>query len=607
MTPPLPKKQRLFSFLSLKESITGIYRGSDISRYVGQMLFAIVIGTLAGLGAMFFHYAVEVMRIVFTRSGPFPLTFKGIDLIVIIPLVGGLIVASATAAFPKTAKEKGVDNVIKAMIIKNGYIPLKTTLFHMVVSILSIGTGAPLGPEGPVAKIGSGIGSFMSQRFHLNRNNMKVFTAAGAGAAISAVFNAPIAGVFFGIEVILLNDLKNEALSFLIISSVVADILARAMLGNETIFTIPEYPMILIAEYPWYLVFALLCGLLSLAYFGTRKFFKHLFDNILVCHNPYLRLLPVSLLFGIVLLKYDALFGMGYNTMNQVLNSQFALSAVISLLLLRIIFLALFLTAGAYGGSYAPSLAIGAMFGFVFATMADLLFGVSLNPVAFALVGMGGMLAGINSTPLTAMMLVFELTRDYRIILPLMLASILSYVVVLYVNKRTVYAQALLKEGIDVSAMGEVDILGRIKVRQLMIPNVETVSYRMPFQELLRNLLHSAYGEVCVVNDEDQLLGVISLKSVRQALITHELVDLLIAGDLVIPIPAVTENDPVSGALANIQKFDIENIPVVSSGVEPCKITGILRHQDILQAYNTLREEWATNRFLTSYSSSGLG
>ncbi len=602
MTQPLPQKHRFFSLPFIKDSIAGIYRGSDISRYVGQIFFAILIGALAGLGAMLFHHAVEAMRVLFTRPGLPHLTFYDISLMVVIPVIGGVLVASATWAFPKIAREKGVDSVIKALIIKNGYIPLKTTVFHMIVSILSIGTGAPLGPEGPVAKIGSGIGSFMSQRFHLNRKSMKLFTAAGAGAAISAVFNAPIAGVFFGIEVVLLNDLKNEALSFLIISSVVADILSRALLGNETIFTIPDYPLILFSEYPWFLVFALFCGLLSLLYFGAGNFFKHLFDHILGLKNPYLRLLPVSLLFGVVLLKYEALFGMGYNTMNQVLNSEFALSAVISLLVFRILFLALFLTAGAYGGTYAPSLAIGAMFGFVFATVVNLLFGLTLNPTAFALVGMGGMLAGINSTPLTAMMLVFELTRDYRIILPLMLASILSYIVVLYVNKRTVYAQALLKEGIDVSAMGEVDILGRVKVKQLMVTNVETVIYRMPFQELLRKLLHSAYGEVCVVNDEDGLMGVISLKSVRQALITHELVDLLIAGDLVIPIPAVTEEDPVSSALENIKKFDIENIPVISSGREPLKITGILRHQDILQAYNALREGWATNRFLTNYN-----
>lgn len=605
MTPSPPPKQPQFSLVSIKGSIAGIYRGSDISRYVGQIFFAVLIGALAGLGAMFFHHAVEVMRVLFTRPGFLPRTLFGISLIMLIPVAGGIMVASATAAFPKIAKEKGVDSVIKALIIKNGYIPLRTTVFHMTASILSIGTGAPLGPEGPVAKIGSGIGSFMSQKFHLNRKSMKIFTAAGAGAAISAVFNAPIAGVFFGIEVILLNDLKNDALSFLIISSVVADILSRALLGNETIFTIPDYPLILFSEYPWFLVFALLCGLLSLAYFGARNFFEHLFDHVLAVKSPYLRLLPVSLLFGIVLLRHEALFGMGYNTMNQVLNSGFTLPTVISLLTFRVLFLALFLTAGAYGGTYAPSLAIGTMFGFVFAALANLVFNLSLNPVAFALVGMGGMLAGINSTPLTAMMLVFELTRDYRIILPLMLASILSYIVVLYVNKRTVYAQALLKEGIDISAMGEVDILGRVKVRQLMTPNIETVLYRMPFQELLRRLLHSVYGEVCVVDDADRLMGVITLKSVRQALITHELVDLLIAGDLVIPIPAVTEEDPVSGALENIQKFDIENIPVVSSDREPFKITGILRHQDILQAYKALREGWATDRFLTNYHKPG--
>ena len=601
MTSPMSHKQSPFSYQRFKSSVAGLYRASEISRYVGQMLLAVLIGVLAGFGALFFHHAVETLRLLLTRPGIAPQTLTGILMIIAVPVAGGVIIAAATATFPETAREKGVDGVIKAMIIKNGFIPLKTTVFHLITAILSIGTGAPLGPEGPAAKIGSGIGSFMSQRFHLNRKNMKIFTAAGAGAAISAVFNAPIAGVFFGIEVILLNDLKSDALSFLIISSVVADILARALLGNETIFAIPDYPLVSFLEYHWFLIFALLCGLLSLVYFGFSNFFKHLFDHMLSVRNPFLRLLPVSLLFGLVLLKFDALFGMGYDTMNRVLNNEFTLSMVASLLFCRIFFLALFLNAGAYGGTYAPAVAIGAMFGFVFATATNALFGTSLNPVVFSLVGMGGLLAGINSTPLTAMMLVFELTRDFRIILPLMLASILSYIVVLYVNKRTVYARALLEEGIDISAMGEVDLLGRVKVKQLMTSNVETVTYRMPFQELLRRLLHSVYGEVCVVDDDDQLLGVISLKSVRQALITHELVDLLIAGDLIIPIPAVTEDDPVSGALENIKKFDVENIPVVSPGPDDSKITGILRHQDILQAYNTLREEWATNRFLTGY------
>jgi len=597
-----PKKNAGFSLLALQKSIFGIYRSSDISRYVLLILFAVLIGVLAGLGAIFFHYVVEAMRIFFAPDNLQRLLSVRMNLLFLVPLLGGIIISAMTALFPKIAREKGVESVIKALIIKNGYIPLRTTLFHMASSILSIGTGAPLGPEGPAAKIGSGIGSFASQRFRLNRKNMKVFTAAGAGAAIAAVFNAPIAGVFFSIEVILLNDLRNESLSFLIIASVVADILSRAVLGNETIFSIPDYPLVPFTDYPWFLCFAICCGLVSLGYNRLFQLLHHFFENVLKIANPFWRLLPVALVFGLVLLQFDQLFGIGYHTMNQVLNQEFALGTVICLLLLRILFLALFLNAGAYGGTFAPSLAIGAMFGFVFALSVNAAFNLSLDPIAFSLVGMGGILAGINSIPLTSILLVFELTRDYRIILPLMLASIVSFIVVIYVTKRTVYANALLKEGIDVSAMGEIDILGRVRVKELMIPEFDQVSYRMPFQELLRRLLHSVYGEVCVVDDDNRLMGIITLKGVRQALITRELVDLLIAGDLVIPIPAVTEDSLVPQALENIEKYDVENIPVITRTPAGEKLCGILRHQDILQAYNTLREEWSTNRFLTSYT-----
>ncbi|MDY6903744.1 MAG: chloride channel protein [Thermodesulfobacteriota bacterium] len=586
---------------SLRSSVSEIYLSSDIARYVMQIFLAVIIGVIAGFGAILFHHVVEAMRLFFDPDHLQALLSVGFNPIFLVPVLGGVIVAGATFFFPVIAKEKGVESVIKALIIRNGYIPLKNTLFHMTTAILSIGTGAPLGPEGPVAKIGSGIGSSFSQWLSLNRKNMKIYTAAGAGAAISAVFNAPIAGVFFGIEVILLNDLRNEALSFLIIASVVGDILARALLGNETIFSIPDYALIHFTDYPWFLLLAVFCGMLTITYFGISKFVKNLFDNVLQWQNPFLRLLPVSLVFGFVLLYFDELYGIGYTTMNQVLNHEFTLATVMILLLLRILFLALFVYAGAYGGKFAPAMAIGVMFGYGFAAGTNYLFGTSLDPAAFAVVGMGGMLAGINSIPLTAMLLVFELTRDYRIILPLMLASIISYLVVIYVYKRTVYAHALLKEGIDVNVMGEVDILGKIKVAELMVKDVETVSYRMPFQKLLQRLLHSAYGEVCVVDDEDRLMGVISLKAVRQALISHELVDLLIAGDLVMPIPTIIESDPVSKALKNIEALDIENIPVTNSA-DDTTITGILRYPDILQAYNTLLEEWETDRFLANYT-----
>jgi len=603
MTQPT-KKRRLQAPVFLQNAFADIRFSSDISRYLIQILFAVLVGTLAGIGAIFFHYVVEEMRLLFSPDR-LDLLWPGfLHPIILVPVAGALILAFATRRFPKTAGERGVESVIKALIIKNGVIPLKTTLFHMFAAIMTIGTGAPLGPEGPAAKIGSGMGSALSQWFSLNRENIKIYTAAGAGAAISAVFNAPIAGVFFAIEVVLLNDLKNEALSFLIIASIVADILSRAVLGNDVIFTIPHYAPIHFAHLPWFLLLAVGCGAMSLFYFGTSKTVKHLFERLPGNQNPFVRLLPVAVVFGLVLLHFDALFGIGYTTMNAVLNNAFAPVMVLWLMLLRIVFLALFLRAGAFGGTFAPALGIGVMFGFLFATTVNTLLGTSLDPVVFGLVGMGGVLAGINSIPLTSILLVFELTRDFRIVLPLMAASIIAYIVVIYVNKRTVYAHALLKEGIDVDAMRDVDLLGKIKVGQLMVTDVETVSYRMPFNRLLQKLLRSAYGELCVVDDDNRLLGVIPLKGVRQALITHELVDLLIAGDLVVPVPPVTETDPVSTALKNIKKYDIENIPVVKNST-PGELVGVLRHQDILHAYNAMLEEWETHKFLAAYRRHG--
>jgi len=587
-------------FSNLRRWIQDSYLESDISRYVAQIFFAMILGVLAGLGAVLFHFLLEYMRVLFDPGHQGEVSGISRDMVFLVPVAGAVIIGATTWMYPALSRERGVVNVIKSLIIKKGFIPLKVTVFHLFNSIMTIGTGIPLGPEGPAAKMGSGIGSFMSQMFRLKSDNMKMYTAAGAAAAISAVFNAPIAGVFFGIEVILLNDLKNEALSSLIISSVVADIISRAVLGNEALFKIPEYTFEVVSDFPYFLLLGIACGFISILFFFFSKLVKKLFDEKLKVRNIYARLIPIALVFGVVLMKYNELYGTGYSMINSILNYEYTVTTICVLLVLKIIFLAAFLHAGAYGGLFAPSLGIGVMSGFIFASGLNYLFNLSLDPVVFALVAMGGLLAGINSIPLTSMMLVFELTSDYRFILPLMLVSIMAYIVVVYVNKGTIYASELMEEGIDVSMMGEVDLLGQVKVQDLMKKDYETVSYRVPFQALLQELLRSRYGDVNVVDDRQRLMGVVSLKEVRQALINNELVDLLIAGDLIITVPAVTADDQVSAAVQKIEKYDIENIPVVAK--DGYTIIGMLRHQDILQAYSTLLEAWETDRFLSSYS-----
>ncbi len=584
---------------TIKKKAGSVRLESDLSRYVAHVVISVIIGLAAGSGAVLFHHILENMRF-YLEPGSIGRSFSFDEIAIIcVPLIGSAACVLMTKLFPDVAKEKGIISVIKSMILDNGLIRLSVTIFHMLASIAAIGTGAPLGPEAPAAKIGSGIGSSMSQALRLSRDDMVMYAAAGGGAAISAVFNAPITGVFFGIEVILLNDLKNRALSALIISSVAADILSRAILGNKHVLSIPQYSMGGIEAYPFFILFGILAGLVCIAYFMLDSVFRSVIEKRMKASARIFTLLCVSALFGIVLLKYQQLYGIGYLAINNVLARSIEARDVAALLAMKLIFVPLFLRAGSYGGTFAPSLGIGAFSGFVFASAASEITGVRLDPAVFALVGMGGVLAGIASAPLTAIMIVFEVTSDYAFILPLMLASVISYLVSLAYNRGTVYGRELLECGIDVSKRSEADILGKIRVGKLMRADFEQVNHRLPFRELLDIVMNSRYGDVVVVDDSGRLEGIISLRDIRQAIADHDLADLLIARDVMRRVTPVGEKDPVSTAIQNIEEGDLEVIPVAGADG---KLAGVLAHADITAAYGTLLRGWKTNQFLIDYS-----
>jgi CIC family chloride channel protein len=575
------------------------YVNSEMFRYLVHIVLSVILGLLAGGGGVLFHSLLEFMRFLFEGQSIKHLGgLLGDYYIVLVPVMGALMTASMRAFYPELGREQGVITVIKAIILRKGLIPLRETVFHFFAPIISIGTGAPLGPEGPSARIGSGIGSLMSQVFRLNRNDMVMYTAAGAGAAISAVFNAPIAGVFFGIEVVLLNDLRNRALSALIISSVVADIKSRAFLGNARVFTIPHYSLGDVYAAPFYFGLALFCGILALLYFAMLDSMKSFFSGSSMLRNPLVRILPVALVFGFVLSVYPTLYGIGYSTINDVLNAQIPPADVAFILGFKMVFLVLFLAAGGFGGSFAPSLSLGAFGGYLFAVAANGMFSMNLDPTAFALVGMGGCLSAINSIPLTSILLVFEITNDYKFILPLMLASVISYLVVIYYKKGTVYTLELMNAGIDVSRRGEMDILGRIHVSSIVRRDMETVDYSMPFRKLMDIIINSRYGDVFVVDGRGGLRGIITLKGVRQALLDNDLADLLIAGDLLLEVPAVKEEDPLTVAIQKMKLFEIENIPVVSPDHEG-RLVGIITHRDIIHAYERILNDLDDSESIT--------
>jgi CIC family chloride channel protein len=562
---------------------------TELYRYVTYVFFSTLLGLLAGLGAVLFHYLLDLSRSFFENGNFARILNLDPRLIVLVPVIGALATSTMTRLFPETARQKGVTSVIKSVLIHNGYIPFRVTIFHLIAPLLSIGTGAPLGPEGPAAKIGSGLGSWMCQVLKLGQSDMKMYAAAGAGAAISAVFNAPIAGVFFSIEIILLNDIRNRVLGGFIIAAVVANLLSRAVLGNTSVFNIPPYQFPSLGDYPVFLLLGVACGAVSLIFFLLNNAAGRLMRTRLAVANEFTFLLPLSLLFGFVLLWYPELFGVGYGAMNDAINGYYTLGFVASLLALKMVFFAFFLRAGAYGGLFAPALYIGVFTGFLFSGVSNSLLGLSTDPVLFSLVAMGGVLAGIHSMPLTAMMLVFELTNDYRLILPLMFVSVIAYLVVIYVNRGSLYTRELREDGINVAVYGESTLLSKIRVKDLKRVDFESVYTTTPFRKILPLLSDSGCNDIFVVDENHVLSGVISIRDIRHVLLSSDMADVLLAMDISSPAPALTDGDTVAEALGQIEEYDIENIPVVASA-DSRVVTGMITRHDILKAYNRILE-----------------
>jgi CIC family chloride channel protein len=268
----------------------------------------------------------------------------------------------------------------------------------------------------------------------------------------------------------------------------------------------------------------------------------------------------------------------------------------LKLLILKICFLALFIQAGAFGGTFAPSLSIGAFAGYSFALLANKFFYTSIDPVAFGLVGMGGVLAGINSIPLTSILLVFEVTGDYKFILPLMLSSIISYLVIIYYRGGSEYSIALMDENIDVSKKGDIDVLSKAPVSSIIKKDMDIVKAKTSFNILINTIISAKYGDIIVINDKEQFLGIITLKDVRQALLDNDLADLLIASDLAVKLPAVQPQDSISTAIKIMKEYDLENVPVVNRANG--KLEGIVTHRDIIEKYFSIVDDIALSEHL---------
>jgi CIC family chloride channel protein len=557
------------------------------SEYTVTITLAILIGLLGGFGAIGFRALIRAFQSISYGSGEdlvdivlsIPWYWK-----ILIPTMGGSVVGPLIFFFAREAKGHGVPEVMEAVAMRSGLIRKRVVIVKSLASAICMGSGGSVGREGPIVQIGAAIGSALGQILRVSGNRLRNLVGCGAAAGIAATFNAPIAGAIFALEVIL-GEFEMGTFGPIVLASVMATVVSRAFLGNYPAFSIPEYNLISIWEIPAYLIMGFLAGLVALLFTKTLYKSEDLWDGLKI--PEYIKPALGGFAIGGISLLLPQILGVGYESITGALLGTVPWYLLLILVFVKIAATSLTIGSGGSGGVFAPSLFIGAMMGGIYGHVVHHLFpAVTASSGAYSLVGMGAIVAGTTHAPITAILIIFELTDDYRIILPLMMTCIISCVTASQLKRESIYTMKLLRRGIDVRAGKEVSILKSLLVKDFMVRDVAIVSEIMPLNNLLHLIKESTHAYFPVLNSKEELVGIISLRDIRHILLEEGLMDLVIAKDIMSEdVITLSSNQNLYDAMGTFGIKDIGQLPVVDKD-NPKKVVGMLKRTDVIVAYN---------------------
>lgn len=552
-----------------------------------MVILAVIVGAAGGLGAVAFRHLISIFQTL-AYGGENDLLELVVNLPwyyrVTIPIIGGLIVGPLVYFFAREAKGHGVPEVMESVAIKGGVIRKRVVVVKTLASAISISSGGSVGREGPIVQIGSAIGSALGQFMKVSADRMRILVGCGAAAGIAATFNAPIAGSMFALEIIL-GDFGLATFSPIVISSVVATAVSRAYLGDTPAFIVPVYELVSAWELPMYLFLGLFCALVGITFTKTLYRIEDLFDEIKF--PEYLKGIIGGLFLGVASLAFPQILGVGYGAIDMALMQQMAWWLLLVLVPAKILATSITIGSGGSGGIFAPSLFLGAMAGGVFGAVVHQLFpNITASPGAYSIVGMGAVVAATTHGPLAAILILFEMTGDYKIILPLMLSCIIAAIASGQLLRDSIYTLKLARRGIDIKEGKEVNLLKSMFVKDVMNPNVETVPEALPLGKMAEQISKSKFNSFPVLNPQNQLIGILSFNDYSEAIFDEHLKDLVVARDLATTdLVTISMDDNLWTALEKISAKDFAVLPVVSAQ-EPNKLEGVVSRRDIIGAYN---------------------
>ncbi|MCE1274095.1 MAG: chloride channel protein, partial [Chlorobiales bacterium] len=435
------------------------------------LLVAIFVGLVTGYVAVVFHEAIKIISEVLFE-GPTALglpSFNNATRLILLPLIpalGGLVVGLYNAFIVKARPEHGLASVIKAVAQKEGRISKKSWIHKTFTSVVSIGTGGGGGREAPIAQVGAAIGSTVAQLLKFSPARTRTLLGCGAAAGLSAVFNAPIGGVMFAVEVIL-GDFSVKTFSPIVVAAVVSTVLSRSYLGNYPTFRVHEYSLVSNTELALYFILGVLAGLSAVVFIRTFYFIEERLKKFEKRFRVPGWAMPAigGLLCGLVSMWVPELYGFSYDVINRALAGTESWDNMIAVYLLKPVVAAFTVGSGGSGGMFAPSMKMGAMLGGMYGKMVNqLLPGMTAASGAYALVGMGALTAGIMRAPLTVILILFEVTGQYEIVLPIMFAAVTSALVARLSYPYTMETYVLEKENVRVGFGIALTIAGNISV-----------------------------------------------------------------------------------------------------------------------------------------------
>ena len=408
----------------------------------------------------------------------------------------------------------------------------------------------------------------------------------GAAAGIAAAFNAPIAGALFAVEIILM-DFSAVQFTPIVISSVIATVVSHQFEGNFPAFAVPAYHLVSPYEIGFYFVLGILCGLISYLFIKVLYFFEDLWDHK-ISMPEILKAFAGGAIIGVIALAYPQVMGVGYESISAALHSNMIWYLALILIFLKILATSITLGSGGSGGIFAPSLFMGAMVGAFFGHFIHLNFpGITAEHGAYALVAMGGLVAGTTRAPITAIIIVFEMTKDYNIILPLMVVCTLSMILSSKLSRESIYTLKLLKRNIKIKERAEVNVLRSINVSDVFSKDFQWVNENVTFNIVVNKMLTGKIPYVSVLTMNNEIMGIISLEHIKEYLFEkEELKYILIAGDIADKRPCfVNPNDSCRFAIKKMAECGYDALPVVSAD-DYKKQIGIVWRKDIDDAYH---------------------